>query len=69
MGSVLSQDEVDALLKGVAGDDVVSEEEDIDGEYDPEAIVPFDLLRRTASFVDECPHSKLFTIVLSVFSA
>ena len=43
MGSVLSQDEVDALLKGVAGDDVVSEEEDNDGEYDPEAIVTFDL--------------------------
>ena len=39
MGSVLSQDEVDALLQGVAGDDVVSDEEgNDDEEYDPEEI-------------------------------
>ena len=44
MGSVLSQDEVDALLQGVAGDDVVSDEEgNDDEEYDPEEIVSFDL--------------------------
>ena len=37
MGSVLSQDEVDALLQGVAGDDVVSDSEgDDDEEYDGE---------------------------------
>ncbi len=44
MGSVLSQDEVDALLQGVAGDDLVSSEvSDEDEEYDPEEIVSFDL--------------------------
>ena len=44
MGSVLSQDEVDALLQGVAGDDLVSREVgDEDEEYDPEEIVSFDL--------------------------
>jgi len=44
MGSVLSQDEVDSLLQGVAGDDVVSDEEGKDDEeYDPEEIISFDL--------------------------
>ena len=44
MGSVLSQDEVDALLQGVAGDDVVSDSEgNDDEEYDPEEIINFDL--------------------------
>ena len=44
MGSVLSQDEVDALLQGVAGDDVVSDSEgNDDEEYDPEEIITFDL--------------------------
>jgi flagellar motor switch protein FliM len=42
MGSVLSQNEVDALLRGVAGDDIPVEEDD-DEEYDPNEIVPFDL--------------------------
>ena len=44
MGSVLSQDEVDALLQGVAGDDVVSDSEgNDDEEYDPEEVISFDL--------------------------
>ena len=42
MGSVLSQEEVDALLQGVASDDVAGEKDDED-EYDPEEIVSFDL--------------------------
>ena len=42
MGSVLSQDEVDALLQGVASDDVAGEK-DNEEEYDPEEIVSFDL--------------------------
>jgi len=42
MGSVLSQEEVDALLQGVAGDDVTGEKDD-EEEYDPEEIVSFDL--------------------------
>ena len=41
MGAVLNQDEVDALLRGVSGDDMdMDDEED---EYDPEEVVPFDL--------------------------
>ncbi len=40
MGSVLAQEEVDALLQGVAGEEIEIEEED---EYDPSEIVPFDL--------------------------
>ena len=42
MGSVLSQEEVDALLQGVASDDVADEKDD-EEEYDPEEIVSFDL--------------------------
>ena len=42
MGSVLSQEEVDALLQGVASDDVAGEK-DGEEEYDPEEIVSFDL--------------------------
>tara|TARA_B100000949_G_scaffold214641_1_gene210314 strand:- start:132 stop:1139 length:1008 start_codon:yes stop_codon:yes gene_type:complete len=42
MGSVLSQEEVDALLQGVASDDVADEKDDGE-EYDPEEIVSFDL--------------------------
>jgi flagellar motor switch protein FliM len=42
MGSVMSQDEVDALLKGVESDQVVSEGEE-DEEYDPDDVVSFDL--------------------------
>ena len=42
MGSVLSQEEVDALLQGVASDDVSGEKDD-EEEYDPEEIVSFDL--------------------------
>lgn len=42
MGSVMSQDEVDALLKGVESDQVVSEGEE-DEEYDPDEVVSFDL--------------------------
>ena len=42
MGSVLSQEEVDALLQGVASDDVAGEK-DNEEEYDPEEIVSFDL--------------------------
>ena len=42
MGSVLSQEEVDALLQGVASDDVAGEKDD-EVEYDPEEIVSFDL--------------------------
>ena len=41
MGSVLSQNEVDALLAGVAGDDIPMDDDD--DEYDPDEIVPFDL--------------------------
>ena len=42
MGSVLSQEEVDALLQGVASDDVEGKKDD-EEEYDPEEIVSFDL--------------------------
>ncbi len=42
MGSVLSQEEVDALLQGVASDDEAGEK-DNEEEYDPEEIVSFDL--------------------------
>lgn len=42
MASVLAQEEVDALLQGVASDDLGIEEEE-DEEYDPTEIVPFDL--------------------------
>ena len=42
MGSVLSQEEVDALLQGVASDDVAGEKDE-EEEYDPEEIVSFDL--------------------------
>jgi len=42
MGSVLSQEEVDALLQGVASDDVADKKDD-EEEYDPEEIVSFDL--------------------------
>ena len=42
MGSVLSQEEVDALLQGVASDDVAGEKDD-EEEYDPGEIVSFDL--------------------------
>ena len=42
MGSVLSQEEVDALLQGVVSDDVASGKDD-EEEYDPEEIVSFDL--------------------------
>ncbi len=41
MGSVMSQDEVDALLKGVETDEVLGE--DNDEEYDPEEVISFDL--------------------------
>ena len=41
MGSVMSQDEVDALLKGVETDEVIGEDEDED--YDPEEVISFDL--------------------------
>ena len=42
MGSVLSQEEVDALLQGVASDDEAGEKDE-EEEYDPEEIVSFDL--------------------------
>ena len=42
MASVLAQEEVDALLQGVASDDL-GIEEDEDEEYDPTEVVPFDL--------------------------
>ncbi|MBT4629922.1 MAG: flagellar motor switch protein FliM, partial [Deltaproteobacteria bacterium] len=41
MGSVLSQEEVDALLQGVTSDEEVSEEDE--DEYNPEEVVSFDL--------------------------
>ena len=41
MGSVMSQDEVDALLKGVETDEVIGDEEEED--YDPEEVISFDL--------------------------
>ena len=41
MGSVMSQDEVDALLKGVETDEVIGDEEEQD--YDPEEVISFDL--------------------------
>ena len=41
MGSVMSQDEVDALLKGVETDEVIEDEEEED--YDPEEVISFDL--------------------------
>lgn len=40
MGAVLSQQEVDALLRGVTGDEFA---DDDDGDYDPNEVVPFDL--------------------------
>ncbi|MBF0286328.1 MAG: flagellar motor switch protein FliM [SAR324 cluster bacterium] len=42
MGAVLSQSEVDSLLRGI-GDDEFGDEEDDEGEYDPDEVVPFDL--------------------------
>ena len=41
MGSVMSQDEVDALLKGVETDEVIGDKEEED--YDPEEVISFDL--------------------------
>ena len=41
MGSVMSQDEVDALLKGVETDEVIGDEEE--ENYDPEEVISFDL--------------------------
>ena len=41
MGSVMSQDEVDALLKGVETDEVIGDEEEED--YNPEEVISFDL--------------------------
>ncbi len=41
MGAVLSQNEVDALLRGI-GDDEFGGDDD-EGEYDPDEVVPFDL--------------------------
>ena len=41
MGSVLSQDEVDALLDGVVSEEVASDEED--DEFDPAEVISFDL--------------------------
>ncbi len=40
-GSVLSQNEVDSLLRGIGDEDFEEEEEE--GEYDPDEVVPFDL--------------------------
>ena len=42
MGSVLSQDEVDALLEGVVSEDKEDENKEED-EYDPAEIISFDL--------------------------
>ena len=36
MGSVMSQDEVDALLKGVETDEVIGDEEE---DYNPEEVI------------------------------
>ena len=41
MGSVFSQDEVDALLDGVVSEEVASDEED--DEFDPAEVISFDL--------------------------
>ena len=41
MGSVMSQDEVDALLKGVETDEVIEDQQEED--YDPEEVISFDL--------------------------
>ena len=41
MGSVMSQDEVDTLLKGVETDEVIGDEEE--ENYDPEEVISFDL--------------------------
>ena len=41
MGSVMSQDEVDALLKGVETEEVIGDEGEED--YDPEEVISFDL--------------------------
>ncbi len=41
MGSVMSQDEVDALLEGVETDEVIGEDNEED--YDPEEVISFDL--------------------------
>ena len=43
MGSVLSQDEVDALLEGVVSEDVDTEGKGDEDEYDPAEIISFDL--------------------------
>ena len=40
MGAVLSQQEVDALLRGVSGEEMGMDDEE---EYDPNEVVPFDL--------------------------
>ena len=42
MGSVLSQDEVDALLEGVVSEETENESKEED-EYDPSEIISFDL--------------------------
>ena len=41
MGQVLSQNEVDALLRGISEDDFGVEEDET--EYDPDEVIPFDL--------------------------
>lgn len=41
MSAILSQNEVDSLLRGI-GDEDFDEDED-EGEYDPDEVVPFDL--------------------------
>ncbi len=41
MGSVMSQEEVDALLEGVETDEVIGDDNDED--YDPEEVISFDL--------------------------
>ena len=52
MGSVMSQDEVDALLKGVETDEVIGEDED--EEYDPEEVIvcPSQMKLSHATMVD-----------------
>lgn len=41
MGAVLSQNEVDSLLRGIGEEDFG--DDDDEGEYDPDEVVPFDL--------------------------
>ena len=70
MGSVLAQEEVDALLAGVAGEEIdIEEEED---EYDPTEVIPFDLTAQDRIIRGRMPtleiHSRPFCPPVQAFT-